>query len=254
MCTISWYVDDKRYHVFFNRDEQKNRPRAIAPSSMLQDGVQVLMPVDPQGQGSWISVNQYGATFALLNYYQGSRPKGQLNSRGQIIRDISGMRSFAEVSAFIEKLRLTDFAPFSLVCFFAGDSSFERTVLRWSGKQSERLLCRSPLISSGVEFDAVNRQRMACYEQYMSAEAATPELTVSRFRHMHASHLPRASAYSICMHRADAHTVSFSQVSVLDDQAHFIYKDGAPCANDSVLHRSVIPLMSLNGPFMAVET
>jgi hypothetical protein len=46
----------------------------------------------------------------------------------------------------------------------------------------------------------------------------------------HASHAPIPSAYSPCMHRENALTVSFSRVTVADGVIEFLYFPVAPCA------------------------
>ncbi|HEX5085378.1 MAG TPA: hypothetical protein VFY40_25355, partial [Blastocatellia bacterium] len=46
----------------------------------------------------------------------------------------------------------------------------------------------------------------------------------------HSSHFPAASAYSTCMHRDDARTVSFSKVNVSQDGIEFFYHADSPCA------------------------
>lgn len=62
----------ERYRLsgVFNRDEQKSRALALAPAIYDRQGVSVMMPLDPQGQGSWISLNQFGLSLCLLNNYQ----------------------------------------------------------------------------------------------------------------------------------------------------------------------------------------
>ena len=45
----------------------------------------------------------------------------------------------------------------------------------------------------------------------------------------HRSHAPARSAYSTCMHRADAETVSFSWIQVTHQETDFCYTPGAPC-------------------------
>jgi hypothetical protein len=48
---------------------------------------------------------------------------------------------------------------------------------------------------------------------------------------LHRSHIPEAGPYSICMHREDAETVSFSHVVVAGDSITFSYTPAAPCQN-----------------------
>ena len=67
MCTISWFVSSQGYSVFFNRDEAKVRPKARPPQILTLNGVSSIMPIDPQGEGTWCFANEYGLTVALLN-------------------------------------------------------------------------------------------------------------------------------------------------------------------------------------------
>jgi hypothetical protein len=45
----------------------------------------------------------------------------------------------------------------------------------------------------------------------------------------HRSHWPDRSYRSVCMHRAEAHTVSLSHVKVLPTHVHMQYQAGSPC-------------------------
>ncbi len=74
MCTVSWLLHDAGYEVFFNRDEQKGRAIANPPAVFDREGTRYMMPVDPDGGGTWIAMNQHGLSLCLLNYYQGDIP------------------------------------------------------------------------------------------------------------------------------------------------------------------------------------
>lgn len=88
MCSVTWSLSDTGYQVFFNRDEQRSRALALPPAIYDRQGVAVMMPLDPQGQGSWISLNQFGLSLCLLNNYQGRVPDGTLISRGLLLKSL----------------------------------------------------------------------------------------------------------------------------------------------------------------------
>ena len=48
-------------------------------------------------------------------------------------------------------------------------------------------------------------------------------------RRLHRSHSPKAGPFSTCMHRADAATVSYTEVTVSGREALIRYHAGAPC-------------------------
>jgi len=241
MCTLSWFFGKNSTHVFFNRDEQKSRAIAEPPHVVSINQVDRLMPIDPVGGGSWLAVNEYGWSFALLNFYQGRFPKGKLISRGDIIRGVSELNSFVDIVKFFDGLTLTKYAPFSLVCFapcgisasdippHQNESTQAATMLRWTGSVLQVVAQQSPLFSSAVMFDDVVLSRTKQAERYIAGLIDERE-RIDKHIALHCSHEPEASAQSICMHRDDAHTVSFSHIEVARDKVIFSYVNGSPCS------------------------
>ncbi len=235
MCTISWLIKPTGYRVFFNRDEQKTRPRAQPPQVRQENDIDTIMPIDPQGGGTWMAVNEKGLTFALLNFYQGRLPKGRLISRGKLVKACAGLRSTDEAVAYIESLNLAKYAPFSLLCFEPEANGARVSLLRWDGKKIVQSDEHCPLISSAVRYDEVYSSRIQVYRDLMGELSDISSSSEHHGRHehdylrLHQSHAPDRSAESICMHRDDAQTVSFSQVNVNNENIEFYYADGAPC-------------------------
>lgn len=46
MCSVTWYLSDTGYQVFFNRDEQRSRALALPPKPYELQETSVLMPLD----------------------------------------------------------------------------------------------------------------------------------------------------------------------------------------------------------------
>ncbi|WP_075185619.1 NRDE family protein [Teredinibacter haidensis] len=229
MCTVSWLFEEQRYHVFFNRDEQRTRPKAWAPRRFNADLCSTIMPVDPLGGGSWLSTNTAGITLALLNFYQGHLPKGKLTSRGQVVQRLSSLVSVSAIENTLHSLTLEGFAPFSLLVFTPdGARGTEVPMWRWDGMVLVKQMQGSPLISSARCYDKVVAARMAIYREAIVSREN--KVTVESFYRLHRLHGDKPSATSICMHREDARTVSFSHIEVSPAHAHFHYLDGAPCS------------------------
>ncbi len=232
MCTISWFFHDRGYELFFNRDESLERESAQTPK-VFEKSLRFIMPIDPLGGGTWLAVNEYGLSCALLNFYQGQLPKGRLLSRGKIVAKLIECSSLAEIESQFCEFDLQRYTPFSLLVFCRQNGSDTRVpMFRWTGKHLERDEQASPLISSAFDFERVALARQKAFvgmKNYLSStEIATG---IGRHRNLHASHIPSASAYSICMHRSDAKTMSFSHVSVDGGLATFRYTDGPPCSS-----------------------
>ncbi|UGA56815.1 NRDE family protein [Vibrio sp. VB16] len=237
MCTASWLLDKTGYQVFFNRDEQIGRAKAQPPSQFKSESdVNFLMPVDPVGQGSWIATNELGLTLCLLNFYQGDIPKGELISRGQLVRSFAHFSSAESLIGDFTKLNLSQYAPFTLVIFDAQLNSEQGHVkaLQWDGKTLVDTLPLPPLISSAVDADTVRTSR----RQLFTIFNANEESTASRLA-FHHSHEPNKGRLSPCMHRDDAHTVSFTHVIVNKDEVNVNYQDGSPCMQ-APYHKSTL--------------
>lgn len=243
MCTVSWLVDADGYQLFFNRDEQRSRSRALAPQAFQKQDSKVLMPVDPDGGGSWISVNDYGLSLCLLNFYQGMMPEGVLKSRGQLLKSLSELSSQDSIATELSNTNLHQYAPFTLLTF-AFDHQPQG--FQWDGKTLETLSIKSPMTSSSVAFDSVYVARQNNFALLGQAPTADQLLA------FHQSHQPLSQTnihslsdkyqreengltiqgeLSVCMHRNDAKTVSFSHIQVSDEKAIFSYLDGSPCAH-----------------------
>lgn len=245
MCTISWEFlgasegiqNEVRgtndpiigYRVYFNRDEQITRPQAELPREFIENNIRYICPIDPQGGGTWCAVNEFGYTFALLNFYQGRLPKGKLRSRGELVKNAALLRSKEAVEEYLSSLDLQKYPPFSLLVFSPSEvKSGLVTLLRWTGKTLEKSEQDSPLISSALYFDDVSASRLQQYHTQISSRTDEPA-ELKDFIALHKSHEPEKSAYSMCMHRDDAKTVSFSYVEVVGRNITYWYSDGSPC-------------------------
>jgi len=226
MCTISWLIKDDNYHVFFNRDEQLTRQNAITPKAMNINDTQVLLPIDPTGNGSWISTNEFGLTLCLLNYYQGSNPKGVLTSRGLLLKNLSSFSNVEDINIQLKNQDLCQYASFSLLTFGVDNNGkVSKRAWQWNGKKLTSVFLNSPFTSSSVSFEEVSRERLLLAQQFSKPQ------DVDTLVNYHKSHHPSQGHLSVCMHRNDAKTVSFSHIHVQPMQSIFNYKNGSPCSD-----------------------
>ncbi|SMF35350.1 Transport and Golgi organisation 2 [Alteromonadaceae bacterium Bs31] len=233
MCTISWFYEQEAYHIFFNRDEQRSRSKAVPPTIFNDAGVEYLAPTDPQGGGTWLSSNSFGLSLALLNFYQGRLPKGKLHSRGQIVKALASCASYREVAQRCNSLPLQKYAPFSLLVFDPAQNLNDAPMLRWDGRELDCAIQSSPLISSAKLFDEVVTSRLSLFKSHCMDGKVN---SVEDFYRLHKGHAGgQGNAHSICMHREDAQTVSLSHiyVNLKNKQSNFRYWDGAPCTIDT---------------------
>ena len=226
MCSVSWLLEENGYQVFFNRDEQKTRALAMPPTQYQVNGVDMIMPLDPTGGGSWISINEFGLSLCLLNNYQGIVPDGPLISRGLLLKNMSSSRNIAQLTEAFHRLELSSFAPFTLLAFAPNLTQHNGVVVayKWDGVQQNIVETDSPLFSSGVDLARVQAYRQAKYDQLISTGKNQQNLLM-----FHSHHHSEQPHLGTCMHRSDAHTVSFTHLRNRHGQASMFYAPGAPC-------------------------
>ncbi|KAB0302623.1 hypothetical protein F2Z80_00920 [Vibrio fortis] len=226
MCSVSWLLEENGYQVFFNRDEQKTRALAMPPKQYQVNGVDIIIPLDPTGGGSWISINEFGLSLCLLNNYQGIVPDGPLISRGLLLKNMSSSRNIAQLTEAFHRLELSSFAPFTLLAFAPNLTQHNGVVVayKWDGVQQSIVETDSPLFSSGVDLARVQAYRQAKYDQLISTGKNQQNLLM-----FHSHHHSEQPHLGTCMHRSDAHTVSFTHLRNRHGQALMFYAPGAPC-------------------------
>lgn len=234
MCSFIWKKFGEELVVVFNRDESVLRPKAELPTIYQDQHVSFIMPKDPQGQGSWLAVNEYGFIFALLNDYQGIlKQGGDLVSRGLLVRTLANCSSWSEVNYTMEQWTLQTSQPFKLAVLTQSRQQHWHYDGKVSRLQAERL--PNILFSSGhPQVDAIIRNRTT-YLQQQRIDSQSDLLTIFKSHHPvepGSQHGAIGDSYSFCMHRDDAKTQSMSSIAVRPDNVTFDYWDGSPCKID----------------------
>ena len=228
MCTVSWVHTSDGYQLLCNRDERLARKPAVPAKAQVRNGVKFIAPIDEDYGGFWIAVNHFGFTISLLNEYPLSPPlvSSPSTSRGLLLKELVASRSLEEAATRIVETNLRAYQPFKLVMLEAGRPSW---LVRWKDQRCQIDYNgddRMPLTSSSF-----NQNKVASIRKRVFAEMATREGGVDSglLYSYHSSHKPLPTAYSPCMHRPGASTVSFSWIRVSRDVIEFLYHPGPPC-------------------------
>ena len=210
-----------------NRDEKRDRLVALAPAVVELESHRAVFPRERTG-GTWISANDSGVCLALINWHRIERkPKNDTLSRGLVVKELAGKSTAKEIATAVKKLSIGKLRPFRLIAILPG----ERRVIEWRWNL-QRLVIRNHewqrqhWFSSGFDEHRaeVERQRVcAAANDQQSAESLT------WLRQLHRSHAPTRGPFSICMHRVDASTVSYTEISVTEKLASMRYASGPPC-------------------------
>jgi hypothetical protein len=223
MCTVSWLHTADGYQLLSNRDEKHTRAVAAPPSVHLKAGVRFLAPADGSHGGAWIAANEYGLSLCLLNSPPNSPTSGEFLSRGFIIPSLIASTSIPECQRQLDELHLDSFLPFILLMLHLDNT---QKIAVWDGVRLRHVNSNRPILaSSSFDFDGVGQARRNQFDQAASSEP----LTESMLMRFHASHADGPSAYSPCMHRSDASTVSLTSIRVTPASVECLYYPDAPC-------------------------
>jgi hypothetical protein len=228
MCTLSFVPRKDGYIVGMNRDELRTRAQSLHPRIYECRQILAAYPSEPEG-GTWIAVNGRGGLLALLNWNlpnpHTAMPKQK--SRGELIPELIFQGALRPAETALHRRRLGGLLPFRLV----GIDPQEKTVRewRWNGESVVTLgfsWQRRHWFSSSLSDSVAEEHRGAtCAAAYTSAKADDPD----RLLGLHRSHQPTSGPYSLCVHRPDAATVSYTEVVYGSQHISMRYIDGSPC-------------------------
>lgn len=227
MCTVTFLPRSAGYALAMNRDEARSRPSAHPPSTRSFHKGHAVYPSEPGG-GTWIALNDQGTTFALINWY--SKPPLDTDrtvSRGEVVVSILKANSPSQVGQILDEFGLRPVKPFRLIGVFA---QLKRVVeWRWDMEQLETLQhswSANQWASSGFDEPAAQQSRRIQFLESIQRPSAGSTRWLRQF---HRSHVPHPGPLSVCMHREDASTVSYTEVIVSRRLAHMRYAPGPPC-------------------------
>ena len=226
-----------------NRDEKLDRFAALPPKIVDLANRRTIFPCEPTG-GTWISANDAGICLALINWHRVERePKHDVISRGEVVRELAGKSTADEIAYGVMKLPLRKLRPFRLIAIVPS----ERLVTEWRWNL-ERLTTRNHQwqvehwFSSGLDERRAERERLCVCETAHNRQSAR---NLRWLRRLHRSHAPKRGPFSICMHRADATTVSYTEIAVSRRRATMRYKPGPCCSNGAPMTRTISLARSL---------
>jgi hypothetical protein len=227
MCTVTFIARQRGYCLGMNRDEKLTRPAGLPPKEKRVNGRGVISPSEAGG-GTWIAVNDYGATLALINWYSiTARVDGKGVSRGEVVNSASAAISPDSADDTLHGLPLNRINPFRLVGVFPTTS--EIVEWRWNLKQLVRKnlpWISQQWISSGFDEPTAQHVRNTTFQRALRQHSVG---SLDWLRRLHRSHSPQTGPFSTCMHRTDAATVSYTEVTVSSRRASMRYHAGASC-------------------------
>ena len=228
MCTLTVVTGNNTYLMAMNRDERIARDAGFPPQIYEFDCTRAIYPNDGDG-GTWFATNEYGITFALLNWNR-ALPYGadaKMRSRGRVIPALIDSRSLSDLHEVFGVSNFNGMMPFRLVGVFPSDH--EIWEWRWDSTQLDFEIhaweSRHWFSSSLSDKRAESLRGAACRAaQHESDAGSLPWL-----RRLYASHAGGPGPFSLCVHRQDVKTLSYSEVMVTPTYIQMGHFRGSPC-------------------------
>jgi hypothetical protein len=228
MCTLTVVTGTNTYRMAMNRDEKTVRDAGMLPEIHEFDSTRAIYPNDGEGS-TWIATNDCGITLALLNWNDTTVPRKAVKtrSRGRVIPALMDSRSLWDLRAVFSISNFTGMLPFRLVGVFPSER--EIWEWRWDSIQLDFQIhgwkSRHWFSSSLSDKQAETMRDAACYEARHESDFGS----VPWLRRLHASHVGGAGPYSLCVHREDVKTLSYTEVVVTAGHVQMSHFRGSPC-------------------------
>ncbi len=242
MCTVTFFPRRKGYCLGMNRDEKRSRVKGLPPAIHESQGRRMLYPSEPTG-GTWIALNDQGVSFALINWYSiVARVESAAISRGTLIPSIGAANSPTMMDKYLSELNLKRVNPFRLVVVFPklqeiaewqwDLNRLTRKEHRWRAQQ---------WISSGFDESQAQKTRGRTFKTALNQKTAG---SLHWLRRLHRSHVPHSGPFSICMHRDDSVTVSYTEIYLHRTRTVMTHIRGPACSKSA--KRTISPLRGAN--------
>lgn len=232
MCTVTFVALARGYIVGMNRDEKLARARALPPAVATLGRDLAVFPKESSG-GTWIGVNSWGTTVALINWYAvPCRVEQGAISRGEVVKSALAHCGAAASESFPPGLPLDRVNPFRLLVF----AQAQARVVEWQWDlhrlhRVDHPWLTNTWISSGFDEPGAQISRGHTFATARPRFGSQPRVALRR---LHRSHVPEPGPYSTCMHRNDAATVSYTEISVSKRLAKVYYAPGPPCSTEAL--------------------
>ena len=220
MCTVSVVPCGDGVRLLCNRDERRDRTPARPPKLIRCGNRTAIVPVDPDGGGSWIGVNDAGLAIALINRPAGCGSRGA-ESRGLIVTRLLRESSLEGCASATSTMDARRYQPFRLVAVQAGrallaDADGSRVCRRAFDVSQPRMLT-----SSSVDAAATAAFRGERFQTIVLAARGDRAAAQQQF---HCQKDPERPSVSVLMSRAEARTVSRTTVDLGPRAAYFLYE------------------------------
>ncbi len=168
MCTVVFIPYEGKYFMASLRDEHPDRGIAKLPVLSHSNPNKYISPIDPQGGGTWVGINNAGSAIILLNggFVNHVKKEHYKRSRGQIVTELLSVNHPIKLWNEIE---LENIEPFTLIVWSV--STLMQMV--WDGEKKYQIqvdATKAQIWSSSTlynENDKLDRQKK--YDEWIES-------------------------------------------------------------------------------------
>lgn len=177
--------------------------------------------------GTWIGANEYGISWALLNWNTPSLPRAELRSRGLVIPALVNAGRSADLRYQTTYVAARDCAPFRLICILPE----ERVIVQWNwdglslASETHEWRLRHWFSSSVSDVRAAEIRGAICARAANDSDSCS----LTWLRSLHRSHEKGPGPFSLCVHREQVETLSYTEVSCTRESVSMTHSIGSPC-------------------------
>lgn len=248
MCTITVLrlSDAHSYRVVMNRDESRQRPRALPPTLVREKGVVALHPIDIPSRGTWIAVNEFGLCLCLLNANPTATPSmsaaslgKSYRSRGELIPMLIHHAAASVALAELIEKDLRAYPPFRMLAV----DELSTCLLTSTHGAPPAVEVFAPhshfmLASSGLGDDLVTPPRERLFKEMISNKGVDRATLQDTY---HAHTWPGQENISVLMSRKEARTVSTTFVLLQRTSISMQYREIAETPDNQLpLHQPLV--------------
>jgi hypothetical protein len=187
-----------------------------------------MFPRDAEG-GTWIAANASGIAFTILNRNGARRPKNQ--SRGDVIPQLVSSRSLKDASERLRTLDVIGTLSFTLMIFSAPEEQLSEHI--WDGellRATNYEWAARNWFSSGLSDQTAKEHRS---EIVVAGKGDDNYGSLEWMRRLHRAHGTAPDPFSICVHRQEVGSVSYTEIIAEPDRITMFYWAGSPCQSQS---------------------
>jgi hypothetical protein len=225
MCTATWWTSSEEFVLLFNRDEQRNRSKALPPAlhrPARPGQPSWAAPTDTLSGGTWIWVNTAGIFAALLNHDAvpglpvQTVPVAGWISRGTLLASLAEAPSMDALEALLKARELPRIRPFRIL---TGGLHLTPCLYTWNGEELHKTTDDAPPAPPVSSSSYRSAEVVASRLQQFRETFKEPPADWKELWKYHLSHNAEKPAHSVNMRREDAASLSLTIVKLSRETA-----------------------------------